>query len=102
MQKLSIQSPEAQRLEFAENHCILTFNSLQDFIKPKKICSETNLYAYLDDNSVQRAATANVRAVLSLSGEAHSFGRTAVQSHSQAFSDVCEALFDPEPADSTV
>jgi hypothetical protein len=46
----------------------------------QKIFSQTAFYAYLDDISVQRAARANLRADLSLSGEAHSFGRIAVQS----------------------
>jgi len=66
----------------------------------QKICSQTGFYAYLDDISVQRAASANLRADLSLSGEAHPLGRTAVQSHPQVFSDVFEGHFDPKPADS--
>jgi hypothetical protein len=66
----------------------------------QKICSQTAFHAYLDDISVQRAATANLRTDLSWSGETHSFGRTAVQSHPQVSSDVLESHFDPKPADS--
>ena len=65
-----------------------------------KIFSQTALHAYLDDISVQRAARANLRADITLSGEAHSFEITAVQSHPQVFSDVFEAYFDPKPSDS--
>ena len=50
--------------------------------------------------SVLRAATANLRADLSLSGEPHSFGRTAFQSHPQVSSDVFEGHFGPKLADS--
>jgi hypothetical protein len=37
---------------------------------------------------------------LSLSGAAHSFERTAVQSHTQVSSDDSEAHFDPKPTNS--
>jgi len=66
----------------------------------QKILSQTAFYAYLDDISLQRAARANLRADLSLSGGAHSFGRTAVQSHTQVSSDDSEAHFDPKPTNS--
>ena len=66
----------------------------------QKICSQTAFPTYLDDISVQREATANLRADLSLSGETHSFGRTAVQSHPHVSSDVFEGHFDPKPPDS--
>jgi hypothetical protein len=39
---------------------------------------------------------------LSLSADTHSFGRTAVQSHPQVSSHVCEGFFDPKPGDSAV
>jgi hypothetical protein len=43
----------------------------------------------------QRAVTANLRAVLNLAGEAHSFGIPALSSHSQESSGFFEPYSDP-------
>jgi len=66
----------------------------------QNIFSQIVFHAYLNDISVQRAVRANLRVDLSLSGEAHSFGVSAVQSHPQVSSDVLEVHFDPKPSDS--
>jgi hypothetical protein len=50
-QKSSIDTTESQQLQFAENLCILTFNSLSKFLKPLKTFSQTAFYAYLSPES---------------------------------------------------
>ena len=48
---------------------LLNLNVLRSSSNLQKICSQTAFHAYLDDISVQREATANLMADLSLSGE---------------------------------
>ena len=87
-------------------YCISTVTAcrepLHTYLQQSISSNLQKIHAHLDDISVQRAGRANLRADLSLSADTHSFGRTAVQSHPQVSSHVCEGFFDPKPGDSAV